>query len=148
MVIIVTKFSDIYNKAMFRFADYGFLNLGEEQRDEIMQTYLMSAIADFNNSCATGVDYNSEDKQFSDDLDEEVQEIIALGVAYYWLSSKVLNSDLLRNIMYRGDFKAYSPANLLKEMKELRDLLRKEFRGKINEYSYINGKLNTLKAGS
>lgn len=144
----MTKFSDIYNRAMFRFSDYSFLNIEEDKRDEIMQVYLMSAIADFKNTCSVDLDYNSEGKEFNNDLNDDVQEIIALGVAFYWMSSKTLNSDLLRNIMYRGDFKAYSPANLLKEMASLRETLRKEFRGKMNEYSYLNGSLDTLKAGN
>ena len=141
----MTKFSEIYNRAMFRFSDYSFVDIYPEKRDVIMQTYLMSAISDFKSSCDINLSFDNE--QFTDDLEDEVQEILALGVAYYWLSNKTLNSDLLRNIMYRGDFKAYSPANLLKEMSALRNSIRKEFRGKINEYSYLNGNLGTLKAG-
>lgn len=143
----MTKFLDIYNRAMFRFSDYSFLDIPEDKRDDIMQVYLMSTIADLKNSCSVDLEYNTKNKEFNNDLDDDIQEIMALGVAFYWLSSKTLNSDLLRNIMYRGDFKAYSPANLLKEMSSLRDILKKEFRGKINEYSYINGSLDTLKAG-
>lgn len=144
----MTNFSDIFNRAMFRFSDYTYLDVDPEKRDEVMQVYLMSAISDFKNSCAIDLtDYDTTNQQFNNDLDDEIQEILALGVAYYWLSNKTLNSELLRNIMYRGDFKAYSPANLLKEMSSLRTALRKEFRGKMNEYSYLNSNLNTLKAG-
>lgn len=141
----MTKFSEIYNRAMFRFSDYSFTDIQAGIKDEIMKVYLMSALSDFKTSC--GVNINFDEEQFTDDLDDEIQEILALGVAYYWLSNKTLNSDLLRNIMYRGDFKAYSPANLLKEMSTLRNSIRKEFRGKINEYSYLNGNLGTIKAG-
>lgn len=144
----MTNFSDIYNRAMFRFSDYTYLDIEPEKRDEIMQIYLMSAISDFKNSCAIDLtDYDTTNQRFNNDLDDEIQEILALGVAYYWLNNKTLNSELLRNIMYRGDFKAYSPANLLKEMSSLRTILRKEFRGKVNEYSYLNSNIKTLKAG-
>ena len=80
-------------------------------------------------------------------LTDEEQEILALGIAYYWLSMKTMDSQLLKNIMTRKDYNTYSPANLLKELSALKTSLKQEFRGRINEYSYRHGTLDTLKVG-
>ena len=145
---MATKYSDIYNRAMFRFTDYGFLDVYEDRRDEIMRNFLKAAQVEFANSCTEINDYNDENEEFNSDLSDEVQEILALGVAYQWLSQKTLNSELLRNSMIRKDYNTYSPANLLKEMRTLRDDIYKEYRGKINEYSFRHGSIDKLKVGS
>ena len=145
---MATKYSDIYNRAMFRFTDYGFLDVYEDRRDEIMRNFLKAAQVEFANSCTEINDYNDENEEFNSDLSDEVQEILALGVAYQWLSQKTLNSELLRNSMIRKDYNTYSPANLLKEMRTLRDDIYTEYRGKINEYSFRHGGIDKLKVGS
>ena len=145
---MATKYSDIYNRAMFRFTDYGFLDVYEDRRDEIMRNFLKAAQVEFANSCTEINDYNDENEEFNSDLSDEVQEILALGVAYQWRSQKTLNSELLRNSMIRKDYNTYSPANLLKEMRTLRDDIYKEYRGKINEYSFRHGSIDKLKVGS
>ena len=150
---MATKFTEIYNRAMFRFADYEFLLIDANKRDEILRNFLMSAQADFVHSCAVDLtDYDLEKGQYNVELGDEEQEILALGVAYYWLSNRVINSEHLHNIMARKDYNTYSPANLLREMSSIRETLRKEFRGKINEYSFrhgdANGTVDKLKVGS
>lgn len=144
----MTKYSEIYNRAMFRFSDYSFLNLEDEIRNHIMQNFLKQAIVDFKPSCKVNLEnFNDELEEFNEDVGDEEQEILALGIAYYWLSHKALNSELLRNTMLRKDYNTYSPANLLKEICSLRDELRKEYRGKINEYSFRYSDLDNLKVG-
>lgn len=143
---MATKFTDIYNKAIFRFSDYSFLNFNPEERDEILKSFLLSAKSDFVNSCSVDLDdYDLDKGIFNGDLSDEEQEILALGIAYYWLSMKTMDSQLLKNIMTRKDYNTYSPANLLKELSSLKTELRKEYRGRINEYSFRHGTLDTLK---
>ena len=85
-------------------------------------------------------------KQFNQDLDDEIIEILSLGIAFYWLSYKALNSELLKNVLNSKDYYYYSPANLLKEVQTLRKTIRDEFRGKMRQYSYNNNSISTLKA--
>lgn len=144
---MATKFSDIFNRAIFYFQDYEFLKADVERRDDIMSSLLLSAVADFQNSCSVDLtDYDTDNRVFNVDLGDEEKEILALGIAYYWINRKALNSKLLKNLMTRSDYTTYSPANLLKEISSLRDTLRREYRFKINEYSYRHGTLDTLKA--
>jgi len=82
---------------------------------------------------------------FNYDLGFEEQEILALGLVFHWLSGKVLNSELLRNVMHNKDYKSYSPANLLKEMQNLRTNIKAEFTGRINTYTFRNSNLATMR---
>ena len=72
-------------------------------------------------------------------------EILALGVAFYWLSYRALNSELLKNVLNSRDYYYYSPANLLKEVQTLRKTLRDEFNGRMRQYSYKNNTISTLR---
>jgi len=88
---------------------------------------------------------------FDYDIGIEEQEILVLGLVFHWLSSKVLNSELLHNVMHNSDYKSYSPANLLKEMQSLRANIKTEFVGRINTYSFRRSNLanmRTFRGGS
>lgn len=145
---MATKFSEIYERAIFKITDYGFLNTSNEfVKRTALQKYLLSAIVDFQHSCRIDLtDHNKEEEQFNKDLDDEIIEILSIGIAYHWLSAKMLNSELLRNIIHNSDYNSYSPANLLKVAKEVRETIRAEYTGKINTYSFRYGNIDTLKA--
>ena len=121
---MATPFTDIYARAIFRFADYEFLKQDIETREGVLEKYLISAKTEFQRVCKTDLgDYDLELKQFNQTLDDEVIEILSLGIAFYWLSYKALNSELLKNVLNSKDYYYYSPANLLKEVQTLRKTL-------------------------
>ena len=141
-----TKFSKVYESALFKVRDYAFLNSIIDYREAVMQKFLMSAIVDFQHSCVYDLtNYDLELEQFNDELDDEVIEILALGVQFHWLSAKTLNSELLKNIIHNSDYTSYSPGNLLKEIQTLRESVRKEYRAKIATYSFRHGDLESLR---
>jgi len=138
-----TPFEDIYKRAIFKFTDFNFLDFETELKAEIMRQHLLSAIVDFSRASAISLTHN--ETEFIYDLGVEEQEILALGLVYHWLSGKVLNSELLRNVMHNKDYKSYSPANLLKEMQSLRSSIKQEFVGRINTYSFRNSNLQNMR---
>lgn len=86
-----------------------------------------------------------QSQQFRAQLTSEMIEILAVGVAYYWVSAQVYNSKLLRNKIYSSDYNTYSPANLLKEAQALQKTLREEQLGMIKTYSFRNANYGKLK---
>jgi hypothetical protein len=135
-----TKFSTIYERAIFKFTDYNFLDRIPDYKEAILQKFLMSALVDFSHaSSANLATYDLETEEFGDDLEDEIIEILSTGIAYHWLNGKTMSSELFRNTMHNSDYKTYSPANLLKEIKSLRDTMKKEYDGRINEYSFRKG---------
>lgn len=143
---MATPFTDIYDRAIFRFADYEFLKQDIETRESVLEKYLISAKTEFQRVCDIDLDdYDLEQKQFNQDLDDETIEILSLGIAFYWVSYKALNSELLKNVLNSKDYYYYSPANLLKEVQTLRKTLRDEFNSKMRQHSYNNNTISTLK---
>lgn len=141
-----TTFSSIYDRAVFKFTDYTFLTTAADIKKDVLWRYLQSAIVDFTPIYQeNGLTYDVEKQEFDADLPDEVQEILALGIAYYWLSGQVLTRSLLKNILHNKDYTSYSPANLLKEVQSLKDGLGNEYRGKINTYSVRHGNIQELK---
>lgn len=144
---MATPYSDVFARAIFRFADYQFLKQDIETREGVLEKYLMSAKTEFKRLCKIDLsDVDEELKQFNQDLDDEVIEILSLGIAYYWISYKALNSELLKNVLNSKDYYYYSPANLLKEVQTLRKTVRDEFYSRMRQYSYNNNTIGTLKA--
>lgn len=141
-----TQFSDIYDRAIFRFADYDFLKQHEEMREDILEKYLISAKTEFQRVCNTDLDdCDMVNKCFNQTLDDEVIEILALGIAFYWVSYKALNGELLKNVLNNKDYYFYSPANLLKEVQSLRTTLKDEFQSRMRLHSYNDSTIDTLK---
>lgn len=143
---MATPFTDIYARAVFRFADYEFLKQDIDTREGVLERHLFSAKTDFQRICKADLgSYDIELGQFNETLDDEVIEILSLGVAFYWLSYKSLNSELLKNVLNSKDYYYYSPANLLKEIQTLRKTLRGEFNRKMRQYSYHGNDISNLK---
>lgn len=141
-----TKFSEVYERAIFKFTDYSFLTAITDFKEAVLQKYLLSAITDFQYACTVDITkYDKELEQFDEELDNEMIEILSLGVAFYWLTAQAMNRELLKNRIHNSDYTSYSPANLLKEIQSLRDEMGKEYRGEINTYSFRHGGIETLK---
>lgn len=143
---MATPFTDIYERAIFKFSDRGLLQLTDEDKESVLQKYLFSAQARFANICRINLnDRNDEIGQYNNTLDEASLEILSLGVAYYWIRAKVLRVELMKNNLSTKDFTVFSNANLLKEVRTTCDMIYKEFIGAMNDYSFRNGDIANLK---
>lgn len=141
-----TPFNDIYSRAIFRFADYEFLKHDIPTREDILWNYLRSAKTEFAPICEKNLDdYNEDLQEFNIELNDDEIEILALGVAYHWLSFKTLNSRALQNVLNSKDYSYYSPATLLKEVRALRDTVKKEFQSAMRKYSYNHNSVSDLR---
>lgn len=142
-----TPYSKIYERAMFKFRDYEFLKLQEYDIERILENHLKSAESDFIDICRYDLTKADDDEKcYIEDLDNETIDVLASGVAYYWMSSKVLSEELFQNNLSLKEYSIHSPANLLRELTVLRKDLRKEFNRKMIRYSYTGSNLNERKA--
>lgn len=141
---MATPYIDIISRAQFRVTDYSFLKMKFQMHYDIMHKFLMSAVSDFSPYCL--IDLNDRDEtlaQFNQDLDDECQEILACGIVSYWMSSKTLNSELLYNRLSTKEYSYFSPANLLREVVELKKTAKQEFDSAIIKYTYRHGNIET-----
>ena len=145
---MATTFMDIYDRAIFRFMDYDFMRLDIQEREDILDRYLLSTVGDVGVIIPDVLLFDRDTKCFEKDLDNEVVELLALGVDYYWFSAKVQNSELLRNSMSTKDFTYFSPANLMRELRNVRNDLKNEYKSMIAIYSYNHGDFSRLPGGT
>lgn len=164
---MATPYSAITHRALFRLSDSKLAQFNEADQEFILNRYLESAVADFQNKCKVDLTQRVENQKvedlpadgvaqsgpalgsnaepieegFVEDLDNEVQEILALGISYYWLSAQIMNSELLKNKLSTKDYQYFSPANLMREVQTLRDSVQKEYKHRIINYTYEHGDL-------
>ena len=142
---MATSYDKIYQRAIFRFRDYDFMKMNDDDVGDVLGHFMRSAIADFAPVCHEDLWTRDEEKaEFASDLTELVQEILAAGIAYYWLSSKIMDQEVLRNSLSTKDYTYFSPANLLRESQEFRNQVRKEYRDRITQYSYRHNDIASL----
>lgn len=143
---MATLFSEIYERATYKFSDYDFLEYSDRVKESILEKYLYSAQSDFKGICRIDLPVRDDiNKLYTETLNEDCIEILSIGIAYYWVSAKTLNSELMKNSLKTSEFAMFSPEGLLRAMQNLRDDLKKEFRAKCIEYSYSNAKISDLK---
>lgn len=140
-----TSFEEIYERALTRFKDYTWLKYSDEDKAYLLRNYLRMAQSDFGPVCLEDLkDYSDESGSFNFVLSNEVINILAVGVSYYWLDARIMSSENLRNYMSTKDYTYFSPANLLREMTALKESAWKEYQRRITMYGYFKANISTL----
>ena len=134
----MTPYSDIYDLFSGMTSDYEFLQLSTIIQDEILEGWLLSAVGEFD-KCKTDLSDRDELlKQFNLTLTDREKKILAKLILVEWLNPKLYTLSNLQNQLSSKDFNMFSPANLLKEIKDLYNLTKKEANRMIISYSYSN----------
>lgn len=76
--------------------------------------------------------------EFTEDLTELEEEIIANMMVLEWLKPNINHMDLLEAKLGSKDFQMFSPANMLKELRELKKDTELEIDNLIVKYTYNN----------
>ena len=133
-----------------KITEYDLLDLGEEDRVEIVDGYLKRALTGFNKICKYNLLASADDnlRVFNvdvqdEDLDELV-DIISEGMVVQWLKPYLYKQELLENTLNTRDFTTYSPAELLRRVGDANANAQRNYTQMIREYSYNHGDLTTL----
>lgn len=140
-----TSFEEIYDRALTRFRDYTWLKYSDEDKAYLLRNYLHMAQSDFGPICLEDLENCDEEiGGFNITLSNEVINILAAGISYYWLDARIMNSENLRNYMSTKDYSYFSPANLLREMTALKEMAWKEYQRRMTMYGYFKANLSSL----
>lgn len=143
---MATPFSDIYERALYKFSDTDFLKYTDALKESTMRHFLYSAQSEFEKICEYDLTDKDETlKQYNATLDNDSIEILALGIAFYWVSAKTLNNELMKNRLKLSEYSFFSPEALLSTITDLRDTIGKEFRAKMIQYSYSHNDVSKWK---
>lgn len=136
---MATPYSDVFNVFLGKITDYDLPKFNDIDREDILEGYMVSACVKFNKACLVDLyDRDNDLKQFNNDLDDEIIDIITENMLVEWLKPKLLSTENLENALSTKDFTLFSPANLLSNIRETMRLIKKEARVLINNYSFNN----------
>jgi hypothetical protein len=121
------------------------LSLTDTEIADVLHVYLITALVKFSN-CKT--DLSDRDDvtlyQFNQTLSDQEKDILASLMLVEYLRSRVVTSDNYKIALSDADFKMYSQANHIKEVKDLYKEMRSEANKQMNAYSYYNKDLSDL----
>jgi hypothetical protein len=142
---MATPFSDVYAFFTSKISDYSFLKLTQIELEDNLENYLNSASVKFRRCKKDLSDKDKTNNQFNIDLSDEEKEILATLMTVEYLSPKLITSDLLQQTLGTKDYRLYSQANHIKEIKDLRNVFKSEANQLMMDYSYFHGSLDGLK---
>lgn len=131
-----TPFTALYDGVLSKIRDYDFFNMKQDEIYEVLSDYLRPAIAAFR-SCKQDISQRTEEG-FECTLTDTEIEILTNYMTIAYLDSNYIRVPLaLKQTLSSKDFNAFSPANHLEKMVEMREKYRKDNETLLVRYSYI-----------
>ena len=131
-----TPFTELYESVLSKIKDYDFLNFEESDIYEILSDYLRPAIAAFN-SCRQDLSQRNKVK-FKCKLTDDEIEILTNYMVIAYLDANYIRVPLaLKQTLSSKDFNAFSPANQLGKVMEVRETYRKDTETLVSRYRWM-----------
>lgn len=144
---MATPYSKIYEAFIFKVKAYDLLMLLEEDREDILYIYMTSVCRKVFKTVMPYVDLsdrNEDTKEFNNDIDDDVIDIIAECMITEWLKPQMYSDELLESRLNTKDFTEYSPAKLIEQMRYVYEMSKKESKVIINNYTFSHGDIAEL----
>lgn len=136
---MTTPYSDIYEIFKENITDYELLSLSEDDLNTTLKNFLKGAIVYFSNCKKDLSDRDDTNEEFNIDLNDTEIEILAQYMVLKWLEPRIKNIANLEQFVNSSDFKLYSQANHLGELRQLyKDAQENIFRLE-SSYSWQDG---------
>ena len=131
-----TPYTALYESVLSKIRDYDFLNLDEEKIYSVLSDYLRPAIAAFR-SCRQDLSQRNK-ARFQCKLTDTEIEILSNYMVIAYLDSNYIRVPLaLKQTLSSKDFNAFSPANQLSKLMEMRETYRKDTETLVSRYRWI-----------
>lgn len=134
----MTLYSTIYEKCLSKITDPSLLQLTEEDLENMLYGWLMSAVAKHRKCQNDLSDRDEELKQFNVDLLDVEQEILAILMVREWISQQLHSVTLTLQVFSGKEAKYYSQAQHIAELRELDQQLRIEAQQLSRDYTYTD----------
>ena len=141
-------YNAVVNAFLSKITEFEFIQIPEEDRDEIILGYLRRAVVAFQSDCEYDLSWDDESKEFAADIKEnevdEILEILSEGMVVQWLKPYLYRQEVLENALNTRDYTTYSPAELLNRIGNAYKKAQHDYTQMIREYSYVHGDLTRL----
>lgn len=141
---------DLFTEAFLgKVTEFSLLNLGQYERDQMVDGYMKRACAQFNKVCKYDLtDRDDLVRKFNLDIPanevDEIVDIVSEGMLAQWMKPYVYRQENLESVLNTRDFTTYSPSELLLRIGDAYAKVQKSYTNMIREYSYNHGDLSDL----
>lgn len=132
----MTDFNLIYDKFLSKITDFSYAQLEQEVLEEDLKNKLLQALAYFPQLDEEKTD--TFENMFVNELTNIEQEIIANLMVINHLDKFIISEDNMRILLNSKDYKQYSQATLLKELKATKSEYQSDVDAMMNAYSFRN----------
>lgn len=132
----MTEFNLIYDKFLSKITDFSYAQLDKKTLEEDLKKKLIQALAYFTQLEDKKAEY--VDNVFISDLSVLEQEILANIMVINHLDKFIVSEDNMRILLNSKDYKQYSQATLLKELKSTKAEYQSDVEAMKNAYSFRN----------
>ena len=139
---MATPYKVLFDGVTDKMRSTGIPNITEDEFDEILSSYVRPATVRFR-ACRQDLSQRNDDlATFKIELSDEEIEILVNFIYIEFLSANYINvPSLLRQSLVSRDYHAFSSANHLKGLMDLRSTIQKETRQLISIYSHMESDL-------
>lgn len=143
---MATTYAAVYGEFLAKVTDFDLADMTEASATAIMSDLLKQAVGKFSESCKKDLyDLTEQADGWNADLSDLEIDILSELMVEAWHKPRINNLELYRNKLSTKDFTTFSPANLLKEVREAYEQAHKRARSMINEYSFRMNNIGELK---
>lgn len=135
---MATPYSQIYSRFLAKISDYSFVSLTQDELEANLESFLSGAIVQFRRCKKSLYLRDNITKVFEENLNEEEQEILSKLMVVEYLTPRLVTADLLQQTLSSRDFRLYSQANHIKEIRDLRNAIKNEASRMMTDYTYYN----------
>lgn len=136
----MTNFTSIYDKFLSKITDFSLASLDQAIVEEDLMNRVITALAYFpelDDKKKVFVESDMESApDFVEELSHEEQEIISNLMVINYFDKFIVSEDNMRIQLNSKDYKQYSQAGLLKELKALKAFYRSDTDARKTSYSY------------
>lgn len=140
---MTTSYNEIYERFLSKVSDYDLLEEIQTDLDfakEMMLDFLKSAVTHFTYTDLVFDEImNDEAEIFTVELNSMEKEILARYMIVEYMSPKILKSDIFEEKLGSKDFQNFSPANLLAQLRELRNQEEERTNTLMLQYYFMEG---------
>ncbi len=136
MIQLATTYKELYDSVYSKIKDYDFVDMLEEDADEILHDYLRPAVVAFECCNQDLSDRDEDSQQFNITLNDVNFEILSNFMVIVYLDSTYIRTSLmLKAHMSTADFHKYDNKDVLSKVIEARDMYKRENKQWMINYS-------------
>lgn len=133
---MATPFSDVYDHFLSNITDYSLASLDDVTLENNMKKWLLNAIVNYPNATNDIANYDDVLNQFNVDLNNTEKVILGKLMTIEYINPFIVDETLLKQSLNSKDYRAFSPANHLKSLHEVKEVLNKDVSLMISRSSY------------